>query len=36
MDTFFIGTSQVVTDEQIDYIKTVVDDYFDKADNVRV
>jgi CDP-6-deoxy-D-xylo-4-hexulose-3-dehydrase len=36
MDTFFIGTSQVVTDVQIDYIKTVVDAYFEKARNIRV
>jgi CDP-6-deoxy-D-xylo-4-hexulose-3-dehydrase len=35
-DTFFLGTSPVITDEQIDYIKDVVDSYFDKADNVRV
>lgn len=35
-DTFFLGTSPVITDEQLDYIEKIVVDYFDKADNVRV
>jgi CDP-6-deoxy-D-xylo-4-hexulose-3-dehydrase len=35
-DTFFLGTSAIITDEQIDYIETVVNSYFEKADNVRV
>jgi CDP-6-deoxy-D-xylo-4-hexulose-3-dehydrase len=35
-DTFFLGTSPVITDEQLDYIETVVNNYFDKADNIRV
>jgi len=29
-DTFFLGTSPVITDEQIDYIKSVVDKFFIK------
>jgi CDP-6-deoxy-D-xylo-4-hexulose-3-dehydrase len=29
-DTFFLGTSPVITDEQIDYIKTIVDKFFIK------
>lgn len=36
MDTFFLGTSPVITDEQLDYIESVVTNYFDKAENVRV
>jgi len=35
-DTFFLGTSPVITDEQLDYIESVVDAYFDKANNFRV
>jgi CDP-6-deoxy-D-xylo-4-hexulose-3-dehydrase len=35
-DTFFLGTSPIITDEQLDYIETVVNNYFDKADNIRV
>jgi len=35
-DTFFLGTSPVITDEQLDYIESVVDAYFIKADNFRV
>jgi CDP-6-deoxy-D-xylo-4-hexulose-3-dehydrase len=35
-DTFFLGTSPVITDEQLDYIESVVDAYFNKADNFRV
>ena len=35
-DTFFLGTSPVITDEQLDYIKDVVDLYFDRAENIRV
>ena len=27
-DTFFLGTSPVITDEQIDYIKVIVDNFF--------
>lgn len=30
-DTFFLGTSPVITDEQLNYIEQVVNDYFDKA-----
>ena len=26
-DTFFLGTSPVITDEQIDYIKTKTDEF---------
>lgn len=29
-DTFFLGCSPVITDEQIDYIKTIVDKFFNK------
>ena len=35
-DTFFLGTSPVITDEQLDYIEEKVNDYFSKADNIRV
>lgn len=35
-DTFFLGTSPVITDEQLDYIQMCVDNYFDKASNIRV
>lgn len=35
-DTFFLGTSPVITDAQLDYIELKVNEYFDKADNVRV
>lgn len=35
-DTFFLGTSPVITDEQLDYIESVVHNYFDKANNIRV
>ncbi len=35
-DTFFLGTSPVITDEQLDYIDEVVSGYFDKANNIRV
>lgn len=35
-DTFFLGTSPVITDEQLDYIEKVVTDYFDKSHNIRV
>jgi len=35
-DTFFLGTSPVITDEQMDYIEEKVNDYFSKADNIRV
>jgi CDP-6-deoxy-D-xylo-4-hexulose-3-dehydrase len=35
-DTFFLGTSPIITDVQLDYIKEKVDEYFSKADNVRV
>ena len=34
-DTFFLGTSPVITDEQLDYIKICVDAYFEKI-NVAV
>ena len=27
-DTFFLGTSPVITDEQLDYIEVVVDEFF--------
>ena len=27
-DTFFLGTSPVITSEQLDYIKTIVDNFF--------
>jgi dTDP-4-amino-4,6-dideoxygalactose transaminase len=29
-DTFFLGTSPVVTDEQIDYIGEIVDKFFNE------
>jgi dTDP-4-amino-4,6-dideoxygalactose transaminase len=29
-DTFFLGCSPVITLEQIDYIETIVDKYFNK------
>jgi len=35
-DTFFLGTSPVITDEQLDYIETVVTNYFDKSNNIRI
>jgi len=35
-DTFFLGTSPVITNEQLDYIETIVNQYFDKAANIRV
>lgn len=35
-DTFFLGTSPVITDEQLDYIETIVHQYFEKANNIRV
>ena len=35
-DTFFLGTSPVITDEQLDYIEKVVVEYFDRANNIRV
>jgi len=35
-DTFFLGTSPVIADEQLDYIETIVHNYFDKANNFRV
>lgn len=35
-DTFFLGTSPVITDEQLDYIEEKVNDYFHIADNIRV
>lgn len=35
-DTFFLGTSPVITDPQLDYIEKVVKEYFSKADNHRV
>ena len=35
-DTFFLGTSPVITDEQLDYIEEKVNDYFQSADNIRV
>lgn len=35
-DTFFLGTSPVITDVQLDYIEKVVNEYFYKADNYRV
>jgi hypothetical protein len=28
-DTFFLGTSPVITDDQIDYIDSVVDSFFE-------
>jgi dTDP-4-amino-4,6-dideoxygalactose transaminase len=30
-DTFFLGTSPVITDEQLDYVQESVDYYFDQA-----
>lgn len=30
-DTFFLGTSPVITDEQLDYVQETVDYYFDQA-----
>jgi len=30
-DTFFLGTSPVITDEQLDYIKNVVDKFFESV-----
>lgn len=35
-DTFFLGTSPVITDQQLDYIESKVNEYFFKSDNVRV
>jgi len=35
-DTFFLGTSPIITDKQLDYIETIVSSYFEKADNIRV
>jgi CDP-6-deoxy-D-xylo-4-hexulose-3-dehydrase len=35
-DTFFLGTSPVITDQQLDYIEFKVNEYFSKSDNVRV
>lgn len=35
-DTFFLGTSPVITDEQLDYIQECVDIYFYKARNVSI
>jgi CDP-6-deoxy-D-xylo-4-hexulose-3-dehydrase len=35
-DTFFLGTSPVITNPQLDYIEKIVQDYFHKADNYRV
>ena len=35
-DTFFLGTSPIITDEQLDYIELKVNDYFSQADNIRV
>jgi CDP-6-deoxy-D-xylo-4-hexulose-3-dehydrase len=35
-DTFFLGTSPVITDEQLDYIQKIVEQYFRTTDNVRV
>ena len=35
-DTFFLGTSPVITDEQLDYIEEVTKEYFDKANNIKV
>jgi hypothetical protein len=35
-DTFFLGTSPIITDEQLDYIEQVVTGYFDTANNIRV
>lgn len=35
-DTFFVGTSQVVDDRQLDYVQKVVDAYFERAANIRV
>jgi CDP-6-deoxy-D-xylo-4-hexulose-3-dehydrase len=35
-DTFFLGTSPVITDQQLDYIEEKVNVYFDTANNVRV
>jgi CDP-6-deoxy-D-xylo-4-hexulose-3-dehydrase len=32
-DTFFLGTSPVITDQQLDYIEKVVNDYFSKQGN---
>ena len=29
-DTFFLGTSPVITDEQLDYIETIVKSFFNK------
>ena len=35
-DTFFLGTSPVITDEQLDYIDEKVKEYFSGASNIRV
>lgn len=35
-DTFFLGTSPVINDIQLDYIEKIVDSYFHSADNYRV
>lgn len=35
-DTFFLGTSPVITEQQLNYIEKIVDNYFSKASNVRV
>ena len=34
-DTFFLGTSPVITDEQLDYIEVCVNEYFSRADSGR-
>ena len=35
-DTFFLGTSPVITDEQLDYIELKVNEYFDKVNNIKI
>jgi CDP-6-deoxy-D-xylo-4-hexulose-3-dehydrase len=35
-DTFFLGTSPIITTEQLDYIEEKVNIYFSTADNIRV
>jgi CDP-6-deoxy-D-xylo-4-hexulose-3-dehydrase len=35
-DTFFLGTSPVITDEQLDYIEDVVTTYFNNSTNYSV
>lgn len=35
-DTFFLGTSPIITEEQLNYIEECVNSYFNRAENIRV